>query len=157
VTAERADGQILSFTSNGTAWVGASDVDVTLTQSGTGTGSTWKLTDQNDVTETYTQLASGEALLSTIVARDGYTQTLTYNSNNQLTSVSDSFGRSLTLAYISGLLNTVTTPDGQVITYGYDVTGLTPSTPDRLIAVSYSTNPATTQFYTYVQYFASAA
>ncbi|HEU5381324.1 MAG TPA: RHS repeat-associated core domain-containing protein [Ktedonobacteraceae bacterium] len=154
VTAERADGQVLSFTSNGTAWVGDSDVDVALTQSGTGAGSTWKLTDQNDVTETYTQLASGEALLSTIVDRDGYTQTLTYNSSNQLTSVSDSFGRSLALTYAGGLLNTVTTPDGLIITYTYGSSGLTPGVNDRLASVSYSTNPVTSQSYSYVQNFA---
>lgn len=154
VTAERADGQGLSFTNNGTVWASDTDVDLTLTQSGTGTGSTWTLTDHNDVTETYTQLASGEALLSTIVARDGYTQTMTYNTSNQLTKVTDSFGRTLVLTYASSLLNTVTTPDGLVITYAYNSSGITPGVNDRLASVSYSTSPATSQSYTYVQNFA---
>ena len=60
-------------------------------------GSTWTLTDTTDTVETYTAGASGEALLTTIAARNGYTQTLQYNASNQLVSVTDSYNRSLTL------------------------------------------------------------
>ena len=77
---ERADGQILDFTNTGGVWSSESDYDISLVN----TGSTWVLTDHNDTVETYTQLSSGEALLQKIVARDGYTQTLTYNSGTNL-------------------------------------------------------------------------
>jgi hypothetical protein len=44
VIAELADGKGLTFTLSGGAWVTDSDVDITLTHS----GSTWTLTDHND-------------------------------------------------------------------------------------------------------------
>ena len=145
VTAERADGQQLTFTSSGGAWASDSDVDLKLVNS----GSTWTLTDKTDTVETYTAGASGEALLTTIAARNGYTQTLQYNASNQLVSVSDSYNRSLTLAYQNGLLQTVTTPDGLILTYGYSSSGVTPGVLDRLASVAYSTTPPTSQSYLY--------
>jgi RHS repeat-associated protein len=137
VTAERADGQVLTFTNNGSAWNSDSDVDITLTN----TGTTWTLTDHNHTVETYTQSISGEAQLQKIVARDGYTQTLAY-SGGQLASVTDSYGRTLTFTYSSGQLTQVATPDTLVLTYGYGSGSLT--------SVSYNTDPATQQLYTYV-------
>ena len=145
VTAERADGQQLTFTSSGGAWASDSDVDLKLVNS----GSTWTLTDTTDTVETYTAGASGEALLTTIAARNGYTQTLHYNASNQLVSVTDSYNRSLTLAYQNGLLQTVTTPDGLILTYGYSSSGVTPGVLDRLASVAYSTTPQTSQSYLY--------
>ena len=87
VGVQRADGQTLSFTLNGTTWTPDSDVAYTLTNS----GSTWTLTTPNDTVETYTNAsppqangtAINAALLNIIQARNGYTQTLTYNSSNQ--------------------------------------------------------------------------
>ena len=35
-------------------------------------------------------------------ARDGYTQTLQYNASNQLATVTDSFGRTLSFTYLTG-------------------------------------------------------
>jgi hypothetical protein len=65
VSAERGDGQVLTFTSNGSGgWTSDSDIDITLTNAGT----TWTLTDHNDSVETYTQSMSGEALLQRVVA-----------------------------------------------------------------------------------------
>jgi RHS repeat-associated protein len=145
VTAERADGQQLTFTSSGGAWASDSDVDLKLVNP----GSTWTLTDTTDTVETYTAGASGEALLTTIAARNGYTQTLQYNANNQLVSVTDSYNRSLTLAYQNGLLQTVTTPDGLILTYGYSSSGAKAGVLDRLASVAYSTTPQTSQSYLY--------
>jgi RHS repeat-associated protein len=145
VTAERADGQQLTFTSSGGTWASDSDVDLKLVNS----GSTWTLTDTTDTVETYTAGASGEALLTTIAARNGYTQTLHYNASNQLVSVSDSYNRSLTFAYQNGLIQTVTTPDGLILTYGYSSSGVTPGVLDRLASVAYSTTPQTSQSYLY--------
>ena len=85
ITAERADGQELIFSSDGINWKSDSDVDLQLVQS----GSLWILTDSDDSVETY----SASGLLTSIQQRDGYAQTMQYNGNNQLTSVTDSFGR----------------------------------------------------------------
>lgn len=144
VIVERQDGQQLTFTLNGSAWTPDSDVDLHLTNS----GSTWTLTDSTDTIETYTTTASGtEAILNTIVARNGYTQTLTYNGSNQLQSVKDSYNRSLSFSYTAGLLQTVSTPDSLVLTYGY--TAVSPSS--LLTSVSYNTSPATSITYNYGQ------
>ena len=138
VTAERPDGQQVNFTSTNGAWTTDTDVDLKLTNS----GSTWTLTDTHDTVETYI-VASGatEALLQTIRARNGYTQTLQYGSGNQLATVSDSFQRQLSFAYSGGKLQTVTTPDGLILTYGY--------TGALLTSVGYSTTPPTQQTYVY--------
>src|SRR5262249_43824683 len=145
VTAERADGQVLHFTLQGSTWTSDSDVDLTLTN----TDSTWTLTDRNDTVETYTAISPRVALLTSLTVRNGYTQTLTYNDSNQLLSVTDSFNRTLSFTYQSGLLRTVTTPDGLVLTYSYDVSGVTPGVLDRLRSVTYPTTPVTRQRYIY--------
>jgi RHS repeat-associated protein len=141
IAAERADGQELIFTSNGTNWTSDSDVDVQLVQA----GSTWILVDSDDSVETY----NSGGLLASVQARDGYLQTLQYNGGNQLESVTDSFGRSLQFAYQGSLLQTVMTPDGLVLTYGYNSSGVNPGVVDRLASVTYSTTPQTSQAYLY--------
>jgi len=140
VIAERPDGMQATFTLSGTTWTTDSDIDLTLANS----GSTWTLTDQDDTVETYTAASSGEGMLQSIKARNGYTETLGYNSGGQLTSVTDSFNRQLTLAYSNGLLQTVTTPDGLVLAYGFSS-----GSPTVLTSVGYSTTPATSQTYVY--------
>jgi RHS repeat-associated protein len=141
VTVERADGQVVAFTLSGSTWATDADVDMTLTQA----GATWTLKDHIDNTETYTVTGS-KGLLQSIAARNGYTQTLNY-TGSQLTSVSDSYtGRSLGFTYYtSGLLETLTTPDGLVLTYSY-----TPATGgNQLTSVSYNTSPVTNITYQY--------
>jgi RHS repeat-associated protein len=138
VVAERKDGRLLSFGRSGSGWASDSDVDVKLTES----GSTFTVIDSDDTVEAYVSIGSTEALLSSIRARDGYTQTLRYNSGHQLVSVTDSYGRSLSFTYVSGLLSAVKTPDGLVLSYGYDK-------QNRLTSVVYSTNPKTSQTYVY--------
>ncbi len=145
VIAERADGQEFYFSPQKSGWASDSDVDVTLANS----GSTWTLTDHDDTVETYTAISATEARLSTSQNRNGYTQTLTYNSSNQLLSVADSYGRSLTFSYSGPLLHTVTTPDGLVLTYGFTSSGITAGTLDRLTSVTYGVYPRTTQTYLY--------
>ena len=145
VVAERADGQVISFTFNGSTWITDTDVDATLAQS----GSTWTLKDHNDTVFIYAANSFGVGLLNSITARNGYKQTLSFNSN-QLTSVTDSYGRTLTLTYhASGLLNTVSTLGGLVLTYGYSSSGKNGTTLDRLASVSYNTSPVTSQTYVY--------
>jgi RHS repeat-associated protein len=142
VIAERADGQQLTFILSGSTWVTDTDVDVTLTKA----GSTWTLKDLDDTTETYTAITTTEALLNTIQLRNGYTQTLNYNGSNQLTSVTDSYSRSLVLNYNgNGTLNTVTTPDSTTITNGYTAGG----SGLNLTSVTYPTAPASVVTYVY--------
>lgn len=138
VILERADGRQLSFTLSGGHWVGSSDTDMTLTQNGNGTGSNWVLIDRNDTQETYNQITSGEAILTSVVARNGYTQTLTRNSASQLTRVADSYNRQLNFTYNGNLLSGFTTADGLLITYNYNSSGLNPGVNDRLTGVSSS-------------------
>ena len=138
VTAERADGQQVLFTLTNGAWTTDTDIDLKLTNS----GSTWTLTDQEDTVETYSAASgSNQALLQSIRARNGYTQTMQYASGAQLTAVTDSFNRKLSLTYSGGKLQSVTTPDGLVLTYGY--------TGAHLTSVGYSTSPPTQQTYLY--------
>jgi YD repeat-containing protein len=99
VTAERADGQVLTFKFTGSAWVSDTDVDITLTQS----GATWTLTDRDDTVETYSVIGTTGTLTS-ITARGGYTQTLQYNGGGQLTLVTDTYNRSLTLTGFGGIV-----------------------------------------------------
>ncbi len=142
VNAERPDGQILTFTLQGGAWTPDTDTDDTLTHS----GSTWTLTDHSDTIETYTTVSGGAyAQLNSIKLRDGYTQTMTYNGSNQLTTVADSYSRSLRLSYSGSLLQSVSTPDSTAISYGYTAVG----TGNILSSVSYPTTPATGFTYKY--------
>ena len=145
VGVERANGQVLYFTASNGVWTSDSDVGATLTHS----GSSWVVTDTDDSVETYSSASSSEARLTSIKARGGYTQTLSYNAANQLTSVTDTYQRTLSFTYQGGLLQTVTTPDGLVLTYGYDTGGQSPGGPNRLRTVTYSTEPITSQTYLY--------
>jgi YD repeat-containing protein len=141
VEADRADGQTVNFTLVSGVWTPDTDVDYSLTyDSGT---STWTLTDPDDTVETYT--GSGVATLQTIKKRGGYTQTMHYTSG-KLSSVTDSYSRSLGLSYSSaGLLTGVTTPDTLALSYGY----VAYSSAHLLTTVSYNTSPVTSQTYLY--------
>jgi RHS repeat-associated protein len=140
VQAERADGQIVSFTLVGSTWTPDTDVDIKLTKSGT----TWTLTDHDDTVETYATSGT-EGVLQTIKLRNnGYVQTLNYTAG-VLTSVSDSYSRSLSFTYTGGLLTGVTTPDSLTLTYGYT----TVSGSNLLTSVAYNTSPVTSQTYLY--------
>ena len=141
-----ADGRGLLFTLNGSNWVGDSDTGMKLTQSST----TWTLTDADDTVETYSVNGnSSQIVLTSIQARNGYTQTLSYGANSQIASVTDSYNRTLSFTYQNGLLQTVTTPDGLVLTYGYDSSSGNLANPDRLRSIAYSTTPQTSQTYLY--------
>jgi len=141
VVAEFADGRVINFTLNGSTWTTDSDVDATLKQSGL----TWMLQDQSDTVLVYTANNTGEGLLNSITLRNGYTQNLTYNGS-QLQTVTDTYGRQLGFSYYSnGMLETVTTPDTLVLTYGFTLaTG-----GNQLTSVSYNTTPVTSQTYVY--------
>jgi RHS repeat-associated protein len=140
VLVERPDGQVMTFTLVGDTWTPNTDVNITLTNS----GSTWTLTDQNLNVETY-NVAGNIGYLQTIKMLNGYTQNLAYNGNNQLQTVIDSYGRQLGFTYNGTLLNQVTTPDGLTFTYGFTAG----SAGTVLTSISYSTDPVTSQKYLY--------
>ena len=139
VDAERATGQVVTFVLVSGTWKPDTDVDMTLTVS----GSTYTLTDHDDTIETYT-VASGKGTLNSIALPNGYTQTLTYTSG-VLTSVSDSYSRTLTFTYTSGVMTGVSTPDSATLSYGYT----TVSSHKLLTSVTYNTSPSTSQTYSY--------
>ena len=68
---------------------------------------------------------------------------MTYTSG-VLTSVSDSYSRTLSFTYTSGVLTGVSTPDSATLTYGYT----TVSSQNLLTSVTYNTSPSTSQIYT---------
>jgi RHS repeat-associated protein len=138
VIAERADGQQVRFTLNGGVWTPDTDIDLALTDG----GFTWTLTDHEDNVETY---ATSTGLLLTIRARNGFVQTLQYDTNNQLIAVVDSFARQMMFAYSGGLLESVSTPDGLLLTYGFSGSGGS----SVLTSVGFSTTPPTSVTYLY--------
>lgn len=143
VSLERHDGKVLDFALVSSVWTPKADIDVKLTNS----GSTWTVTDSDDTIETYTTSGS-KAVLDSIQKRGGYTQTLSYSSG-KLQTVTDSYSRSLSFTYTGDLLNTVSTPDSLTLTFGFDASGRNPGVNDRLVSISYSTSPTTSQTYHY--------
>jgi len=139
VAAERSDGRVVNFTLVSSVWTPDTDVDFKLTNS----GSTYTLTNPNDTVETYS-VTSGKGTLSSIALPNGYTQTMNYTSG-VLTSVSDSYSRSLSFTYTSGMLTGVSTPDSATLSYGYTTT----AGQSLLTSVSYNTSPTTSQTYVY--------
>ncbi len=138
----RGTGQVLPFTLvSGVTYVAGADVDVSATYI---SGSSYSFTDENDTVDVY-QGGSGYGYLQTRTFRNGYKQTMHY-TGSQLTSVTDSYSRTLTFTYnTNGTLATLTTPEGTVITYGYTASNSGP----LLTSVSYSTSPATSVSYSY--------
>ena len=138
VAAERADGLIVDFTLTGGVWTSSTDLDYKLTQSGT----TWTLTAPDDSVETYGVGTSSEAILQSVVARNGYTQTLTWY-RGFVSTVTDSYRRTLSFAYdTNGHLTGVTNADGGVIAYAVSAAG-------QLTGVTWPTSPATSQSFAY--------
>ncbi len=77
-------------------------------------GSRIEITDREGTVEVF---EAGR--LTSVRKRNGYTQTLTY-TNNQLTSVNDSYGRQITFTYNGrGWVDSATGPDGRQVTYSY--------------------------------------
>jgi RHS repeat-associated protein len=132
----RADGKILNFAPTGSVWHTDSDIPITGTVSGT----VWSFTDQDGTTDKY----SYNQFISRTF-RNGYTQTMHYTGSN-LTSVTDSYGRTLTFTYnADNSLATLVTPDGTTITYGYTAS----SGGKNLTSVTYPTSPSTSLTYVY--------
>lgn len=143
----RPDSQELTFTKSGGNWHADTDISAQLTTNGT----TWTLTDADDTQEVYDQAGK----LLTVTQRNGYQQTLTYNTDARVATVSDTFGRQLTFTYSHGTLATMTTPEGHQYIYRYDKTIPELLDPNRLVSVTYpdetpndpTDNPSLTYLY----------
>ena len=64
------------------------------------------------------------------------TDTMTFNSSGQLTSLTDRNGATTTLAYTSGVLHSVTDPAGRALTFAFGANGLVASVTDPLNRVT---------------------
>ena len=60
------------------------------------------------------------------------TETFTYNSSGQLTTIADANGATTALAYSSGKLHTVTDPSGRTLTFAYGDNGLVSTVTDPM-------------------------
>ena len=118
VDAYRPDGAIYVYAPSGGNWVpnsgfSGSDLTVRLVQTAGG----WELILNSDTVEHY----DSAGRLTSIVRKNGYTQTIGRNANGWVSSVTDSNGRSLAIGYYLGTprVKTVTDPDGRVFEYEY--------------------------------------
>jgi RHS repeat-associated protein len=126
----RPDGRVVTFNVSGSSPVPTDpDTVETLSQPNS---ATWVFATSDDVIETYNVVASVRSggpvnygQLATIQSRGGLIQTLTYNNTTQnLTSVVDVFGHSLSFTYdASNRVVTMTDLAGNVFNYGYNTNG----------------------------------
>ena len=119
VTITSAEGSFRVFTQSPGSlnWVATNSVD-TLAQDSSGR---WIYHRANDDAAL---VFESNGKLQTQTARNGWVTSYDYGPDGQIASVTNPFGRRLSLAYNSiGLLTAVTTPDARVITYSYDSTG----------------------------------
>ena len=128
----RPDGHELTFTLTNGVWTADADVSERLSTNGT----TWTFTDENDTQEVYDNTGK----LLTITTRNGYQQTLAYDANGHLSTVTDSFSRQISLSFELDKLKTVTAADGTIYTYRYDRTISELEKPDRLVGITYPDN-----------------
>jgi len=119
VTVKEADGHTATFTptSGGNYTASTPGVFDTLFQNADGT---YTLTRKNQTHFNFT--ATGQ--LTTIVDRNGNSQTLTYNSSGSLASILDSSGRPFIFASdTNGRITSVSDPIGRIWQYTYDTNG----------------------------------
>ena len=134
----REDGRTLQFVKSGGVWSlasGNANIDFALAEITGG----YEVTTPNEVIEEY----DSDGLLVSITKPNGYEQTLTYNVDDKLIEVSDSYSRSITFTYLTSrpYIDTITDPDGQVYTYQYT------EDPSRISAVVYPDNSQLTYLY----------
>lgn len=79
----------------------------------------WRYTTENDDIERYN--LTGRLL--SIQSRSGYIQTLGYSASGQVTSVTDSFGRQMTIQWSGSRIAGITDPAGHQVAFEYDANG----------------------------------
>ena len=134
VTITAEDGSQVTATPSGSSYTMPSWADSTLTASG-GT-----YTYVRHQTQTFTFNSAGQ--LTSITDPDGLSTTLSYSSG-KLSTVTDSAGRTLTFAYgTNGLVSQVTDPSSRSVTYAYSSSQLTSVTDraSRVTSFTYDTS-----------------
>ena len=105
--AQRASGQVLNFyCGTGTTCTPDTDVDASLTVSGIHLDADRSRRHGRNLH----RRQPGVGTLNSIKLRNGYTQTMHYTTG-KLTSVTDTYGRTLGLTYTGSVVTGVTTPD----------------------------------------------
>ena len=116
----RTDGQLIDFRLVSGTYQSDADTPHSLLRKTSAGGATtgWQLTSSDgDAIETYD--ANGRFL--SLTDTRGRSQTLAYDANGRLTTISDAFGHSFTLTYnTSNRVATLTQPDGSIVTFSYD-------------------------------------
>jgi RHS repeat-associated protein len=116
VTVHEENGDLITFSPNGSSYQAPSRVQGTLVKNGDGS---FTLNRKNQTHLTFT--AAGQ--LTKEVDRNGYATNLAYQ-NNQLSAVTDPSGRSLALSYGSnGLLSQIVDPASRKVSFAYDTNG----------------------------------
>lgn len=124
-----SDGKVYTYSKN-TSGVWTTNADVvdklseTIDASGVRVG--WKLVRADDSVESLDLLGR----LRSIVTRNGATQTLSYDADGRLSTVSDSFGRTLSFSYYSAAaavgankIESITDNNANIVRYTYTSDG----------------------------------
>ena len=128
VTVYAGNGSAVTFTQTGSTFTAAGKVLASLVQNGNGT---YTLTQQDGA-----KLNFDAGRLVSQVDRNGYSTTLTYNGNGQLTTVTEpaqgnSTPRQLTVSYnAASLISGIADTSGRSVAYGYDGSGNLTSATD---------------------------
>ncbi len=126
LVAVRPDGNSYTFSCFNGICTTSGQSEVTLAPG----ANSYTLTVANGDTESYD--INGNLLQ--IVSRDGYTQTISRNSDETISKVTDNHGRQLAFTYnVNSNLSTLTLPDKTTIQYAYDADG-------NLTSVTYGDN-----------------
>jgi RHS repeat-associated protein len=109
----RDDGQILRYTTQNGAINNPPGVSLIFAVTATG----FTLTDDRDNVEVY----NSTGVLRSITSRSGITQSLAYDTNGRLSSVTDSFGNSLVVSRNSAAqISSVSLNGGASVQFAYD-------------------------------------
>lgn len=117
----RDDGKSLTFTLVAGVWLSEKDVKAQLLQTATG----WSYFPSANELETY----NSNGQLTSMTDHSGLATTFHYDAEGHLVTVVNPLGRSLSFAYTDSLVNFVTVADGTVYQYVYDA--------NRLVKVIY--------------------
>ena len=152
VYVRREDGAEYEFRKISGSWRSQSGKDVPYTIAD-GSGYI-QITDTDDTIERYDFNSTTGGRLNQVTYKNGYTQTLNYDANNRLQSVSDSLGRTMTFNYTTfnypnppagqptseTWLTKITLPDSKEINYVFGNFSSEYAYPKKLVMVKYPDN-----------------